>query len=231
MPKPIVVSSSEPASSTAANTPATAKASAEPTSISLTMSGASSAGSIGTACFSAAGTAISETASASTARMRIGTSREANTGARANMPPTRAKTSMKVAKCAPASTVRSTPSARRHLRDLAVQLDGEREQAVQHPRPHQDEHHADGEGLRDEAQRLLLDLRDRLDHRDQEADAHRHEQRRQGQLERDQDRLAGDRLQHGLTHVWKPATTLCVINAQPSTSTNRRILNGSEIRT
>ena len=37
-------------------------------------------------------------------------------------------------------------------------------------------------------------------------------------------------LQKCLRHVWNPATRLCVRSAQPSTSTNSRILNGSEIR-
>src|SRR5689334_5756412 len=119
--------------------------------------------------------AISDSASPSARRMRIGTIRDENTGASTKRPPMRAKTRKKVATSALKTPLRSTvgftgSGAAGHLRDLRVQLDGEGQQRVQHPRAGEHQHEPDAEGLRDEAERLLLDLRDRLDDRDGQAD-------------------------------------------------------------
>src|SRR5262249_41992120 len=89
--------------------------------------------------------------------------------------------------------------------------------------------------LRDERQRLLLDGRRGLEDRDQQSDGEPGQQEGRRDLERDLHCLHGEMGDRVLVHrsprQWKDVTSDWMTRCQPATSTNNRILNGSEMRT
>src|SRR3954452_10830099 len=117
------------------------------------------------------------------------------------------------------------------LGDAGPQVVAPVDDRAEHPRAGDHDHRDQGRDLRDEGQRLLLDLRDGLEDRDREADDQPDEQQRGGDLDRHAhgvDDQAGDGV---LGHEWKLWTSDPQIRFQPSTRMNSRILKGSEMKT
>src|SRR4051812_18662611 len=117
------------------------------------------------------------------------------------------------------------------LGDVGPQVVAPVDDRPEHPRAGDHDHRDQGRDLRDEGERLLLDLRDGLEDRDGEADDQPDEQQRGGDLDRHAhgvDDQAGDGV---LGHEWKLWTSDPQIRFQPSTRMNSRILKGSEMKT
>jgi hypothetical protein len=73
-----------------------------------------------------------------------------------------------------------------------VQRLGEADDLGEHPVAGDDDHQRHARQLRHERQRLLLDLRRRLDQADEQADRERHAEHGRRELRREQDRLHCD---------------------------------------
>src|SRR3954447_14045487 len=164
---------------------------------------------------------------------------ELNSGASRNIGETRARTRKKAATCCSEKWARRVSGAIFATDGLEVDLLGDAApqvrrpvgDRVEHPRTGDDQHDHEGDDLRDEGERLLLDLGDGLEDRDQQADDQGGQEHRHGDLDGDGhhvDHQAGDGI---LGHVWKLWTRDPQIRFQPSTRMNRRILNGSEMKT
>src|SRR5690625_4336074 len=89
------------------------------------------------------------------------------------------------------TTARST-SGPQQARDALEELVGGDDELGDHPVPAQHERHGDGDRLGHEAQRELLDLRDRLQQGDSEADDERGDEQRGGELARQGEPERGD---------------------------------------
>src|SRR6478752_8829368 len=164
---------------------------------------------------------------------------ELNSGASRNIGETRAITRKKAATCCSENWARRDSGPIFATDGLEVDLLGDAAPQVrrpvgdrgEHPRTTDDQHDHEGDDLRDEGERLLLDLRDGLEDRDEQTDDERGQQHRHGDLDGDAhhvDHQAGDGI---LGHVWKLWTRDPQIRFQPSTRMNRRILNGREMKT
>src|SRR5271154_2826474 len=185
----------EPADSTAASSTASVKAKPSPTSPPSITSPASVSASVGI-CWpcSAIGARPTEIPTAMMPRTCGGMICEENSGAMKNSGVTRASTSTKPTSSPPASSVssaftrpppdRAARSRAHHRRDRRVQRGGVGDELAEHPRAEQDDHHSHAGDLRDQRQALLLDLRDRLEDADHQADDQRDEQYRPCDLER-----------------------------------------------
>src|SRR5215207_5220622 len=116
-------------------------------------------------------------ASATIVRARPGRLLLENSGARMNSGLTRARTRKNPATCCSVNWARSAlafiPADRLEvdgLGDAAPKLGGPVDDRAQHPRAGDRDDRDQGEDLRDEGEGLLLDLRDGLEDRDDEAD-------------------------------------------------------------
>src|SRR4051794_6624423 len=177
--KPMIVSSSVAPAWTPAATIASGSANASPTISSLTISIARSPASCPTGwpCI-ATGVSASEIATAIANLTRAGIIRDEKPGASTNRPPTRDSTSRKPIRLEPASPVSwmaspctMTPPLRSdHRRDRGIEGDGVAHHLIHHPGAGEQDDDAGDEHLGDERQRLLLDLRHRLEDGDQQAD-------------------------------------------------------------
>src|SRR3954447_8827582 len=171
-------------------------------------------------------------ATASTPLARAGICLDENSGASRNSGETRASTRKNVATCCSENRAISSLafiSGPDVVRDRGPQLLGPRDERVEHPRAG-DRHDGDQrDDLRDERERLLLDLRDRLEDRDHQADHQAGEEHRRGHLHGDRHHRDDEADDGVLRHVWNELTRDDVTRFQPPTRTNSRILNGREM--
>src|SRR5215213_7922180 len=119
--------------------------------------------------------------------------RELNGGASSTKPVARAVPSRSAASVT-AGTERSIAASGpvEQRRQLVEQALGEADQLGEHPVAGDQQRDRDGDDLRDEREGLLLDLRGRLEQRDQEAHEERGQQQGGGDLRGDHHRLRGD---------------------------------------
>ena len=192
--KPDIVSIRPAAICTAATIADSANANASPTIASLTISSTIPGASAGIAWpFEASGVSASASAAAITTLAWAGSARAEKIGASTKRPPTRVSTSMYATSCSAAiwgswtcTWLRAT-SCGIAVKSCVV-YDGD---AVEHPRPRDHQRDAGHDRLRHEGQRDLLDLRRRLEDRDDEADDQARGQERQRQLEAEPHGLHG----------------------------------------
>src|SRR3954454_11780617 len=221
-----------PAICTAVNSTCTMKPSPAPIATSVSAETMRNPGVIAgrsavTLCSSA-----TDRASASAPFTGAGMPRELKGGASITKPAARQVASSSPARVT-AGTERSTrlrPAEQR--RQHVEQGVGEADQLGQHPVARHEQRDRDGDHLGDERQRLLLDLRGRLEQRDHEPDQQRRQQDRCGDLGGEQHRLQREVGDLGVSHRRYPApyewTSAVVISAHPSTTTNSSSLNGSD---
>src|SRR3954470_5812765 len=155
----------EPATETAVNSAPMPKAKASPMSSSLPPSHTRSVGPVGRRWpRTSTGERPMASATAAMERTRAGISLLENIGASTKSGLTRASTRMNpTTVCSPNcwsnwSTVRSGLAD--EVRDAAPEVGRVGQQLVEHPRPEQQQYRGERDHLRDEGQRLLLDLGD-----------------------------------------------------------------------
>ena len=122
-------------------------------------------------------------------RTRIGTSFDEKSGAKTKSGAMRASTRTKPTSCCGPNSSSSSFTGRVSSGIDRVQLCGVDDHLVEHPRAGDDQHGGRGDDLRDEGERLLLDLRDGLEDRDDEADEQAGEQEREADLQRELHRV------------------------------------------
>src|SRR3954454_3579066 len=217
-----------PAVWTAANSSCTRKPSAAPIATSVTAVtsrkpavGSGRPGAIRPYTVTASAIAIAPLTGA-------GMALELNGGASRTKPVPRAVPSTRATSVA-VGTWRSmaTSGPPEQMRQHVEQLVGERDQLGQRPVAGQQQRDRHGDDLGDERQRRFLDLRGRLEQRDQEADQQRGQQHRRGHLGCGHHRADGDLRDFHVGHVYAPTSSVVII-AQPSTTTNNSSLNGSD---
>src|SRR3954471_19377908 len=202
----MIVSKNEPATVTAAKSAPITKAKASPISISLAASTARSPGPVGRR-WPCTRTGVRPMASATAAipRTRAGISRLLNNGASTNRGLTRASTRMNPTSCCSPNCWRrrstATSASADDVRDAAPEVRRVGEQLVEHPWAEQQQHRRERDDLRDEGERLLLDLGDRLEDRHHEAHDEAGGEHRHGDLEGQRQRVGGEVDDDVLVHV------------------------------
>src|SRR3954452_15739140 len=233
---PISVSSSEPATCRPANVAASPQANARPPQTSLTIMPPKASGSRSIVPCLTTGIRPTARPTAMTERTRPGIILLENSGARMNSGAILARTRKNAATCCSENRARSSlaviGSAPDERRDLRPELGRPVDDRAEHPRAGDSDDRDEAQDLRDERERLLLDLRHCLEDRDQEAHDQAHEEHGERDLHGHAHHVHDQRDDLVLVHdMWKLWTSDEVTRFQPSTRMNSRILNGSEMKT